>query len=127
MSKFKSNAIFKYLVVGLLAIYVFFALTNILFIPHNVSAISNAGLHPQVSVRRYSLQQNSNAVIFNMVTDKSILDDDLLNSSKAAAIIILFVFGGLQFLRIKSKKIPPDSPIFYNLRYSYLFFCRMRI
>jgi hypothetical protein len=127
MSKFKSNVIFKHLVVGLLTIYLFFALTNVLLIPHSTSAISNLSMHSGPIIRRQSIQPKGDAVSFNIITDKSIIDDDSLNSSKSIAIIVLFVLGGLILFNIKPKIIPPNPKIYYNLRYSFLFFCKLRI
>ena len=126
MSKYSSNAVFKHQVVILLIIYLFFALTNIFFIPHYTSAIANETMHSGFRLRRQSLETKNDAVSFYIITDKSILDDDLLNSPKAVAILLL-VFGGLGFFSIKARTISPGSKIYYNLRYSFLFFCKLRI
>jgi hypothetical protein len=126
MNNYKSYAFFKHQVVILLIIYLFFALTNIFFIPHYTSAIANETMHSGFRLRRQSLETKNDAVSFNIITDKSILDDDLLNSPKAVAILLL-VFGGLGFFSIKARTISPNSKIYYNLRYSFLFFCKLRI
>jgi hypothetical protein len=126
MSCYKSYAFFKHQVKNLTIIYVFFALTNIFFLPRYTSALANATIHPGLRLRRQSLEIKNDAVSFYIITDKSILDDDLLNSPKAVAILLL-VFGGLGVFSIKARTISPNSKIYYNLRYSFLFFCKLRI
>lgn len=127
MSNLRSNDFFKHQVAILLIIYLLFALTNILLIPHSTSAISKLSIHSAPIIRRQSIEPKGDAVSFNIITDKSIIDDDLLNSSKSVAIIVLFVLSGLVFFNIKPRIISPNSKIHYNHRYSFLFFCKLRI
>lgn len=127
MNRFKSKKDSSYLVIVLLFIYLFFAFTNVFFIPHSTVALYKSTAPSGLFNRRQSIQSNSSSGQINIITDKSFIDDDLLNKVKFLSLVFLVFLSGFGALRLKSVLIPLQICFLFNTRYSYLFFCRLRI
>lgn len=125
MSKYRSNGVFKDWVMFFLLIYLFYALTNLFFIPNYNTA--TAAMLPVHGIRRQTIQVHHDALGFINVSEKSIIDDDLLNFIKSAPVFFLIAFFGYRFLRMEKRSIAPLRSILTDSQHSYLSFCILRI
>ena len=125
MSKYRSNGVFKDGVMFFLLIYLFYALTNLFFIPHyNTATAATLPLH---GVRRQNIQAHHDAPGFINVADKSIINDDLLSVIKSAPVFFLVAFFRHRFLCIEKRSLARLQPILAHSQQSYLSFCILRI
>lgn len=124
MAKYKASTLFNNLVIALLVMYVFYALSNLFFIPNCVSAVSKASVFSYIGMRRQKVQANHGVVNIILVGEKSILNDDQLNAIKFLPVIILLIFcaftADIKRLFLQLTTLPQG-------RYDYLSFCTLRI
>lgn len=126
MAKYRSSTLFKNLVTGLLAVYLFYALSNLFFISNCVSGSSKASLFSHIGVRRPRLQADAGVVSMILIGERSILDDDRLNVIKLAPAILL-IFLAFAFVRADLTRLYFRLTILPQRRYDYLSFCTLRI
>jgi len=127
MSKYRTNVLFESLVVVFLTIYLFYASTNLFFIPNYTSGISNTTIFSGPFIRRQTFQARHDAITLISIGDKSIILDDRLDVIKSVPVILLFILNGFGFLTLRSKLISPQTIVYHILEYPYLSFCKLRI
>jgi hypothetical protein len=126
MVKHRSSILFRNLVTGLLAVYLFYVLANLYFIPNCVSAPVQSPLFAHNGVRRPRVQSSQSSINIFMVGERSILDDDLLNSIKWVPAVLLLFFA-FAFVRVELKRLFARLTLLPQRRYDYLSFCTLRI
>ena len=122
MNTCRSNRLFKDWVVFFLLIYLFYALTNLFFIPNY-----NTAMLPAHGTRRQTIQVHHDALGFINIGERSVIDDDLLNFIKSVPVFFLIAFFGYRFLRMEKRSIAFLRSILTDSQHSYLSFCILRI
>jgi hypothetical protein len=125
MAKHQSSILFRNLVTGLLIVYLFYALANLYFIPNCVCAPVNP-LLSHSNVRRPRVLAAQSSVSMILIGERSILDDDLLNSIKWAPAVLLLFFA-FAFVRAELQRLFTPLTLQPQRRYDYLSFCMLRI
>jgi hypothetical protein len=127
MSKYRSTIFFKDVIMGLLLIYLFYALANLFLIPSYSTSISNASFPSHVGIRRQTINVNHDNLGYVRLGDKSIIDDDQLSKNKSFPVCFRLVFDRSSFFRLKTSPTFAQKVIFHNSQHSYLSFCILRI
>ena len=120
------NKLFKSVTFLFLAAYLFYALTNIYFVPVSVNPKSYYAGYSVFSPRRNSIDRNEHTINFSRLADKCFLDERNSDSTKFIALLIVTFFG---FSLFGPTQIfwPVSTRLFYNKQYSYLSLCSFRI
>ncbi|MDB5110543.1 MAG: hypothetical protein JWR67_1657 [Mucilaginibacter sp.] len=125
MSKFKTLAFFRYLVLFFLMTYLLGLFTNMFFIPRYTSINSKIYSDFSSNVIRGKATSHTNNIL--QIIDKSILGNEPLNEFSLISKCFLILFIGFGVFRIKFSLMLQRLYIFYYLQYSYLSFCKLRI
>jgi len=127
MTKLRSHAFFKYLVLGFLSAYLFASFSNLFFIPRYSFTGAKAYSVSESAFNKFVNHVNYHKTNFLQIIDKSTLDNDLNDALHIFPKCILLIFIGLGFISLWSISVSRRSTRFYSHRYSYLSFCTFRI
>lgn len=128
MSKYRSTIFFKDVVMSFLLIYLFYALTNLFFIPnYNTAVNSDAAVTTHVGIRRQTINVNHGSIGYFRLGERSIIDEDQLNNNKLSPAYFQLAFYRLSIFRLKTLSCFAPKAILRNFQHSYLSFCILRI
>jgi len=110
-----------------LIIYLFYALTSLFVMPRYTPLTAKAAIFSGTGLRRQSAQSNGSSFNFIAMTDRSVVDNDKMNSIKSVAAIFLIIFTVLGLFRVKIISAVPHPANACNLRFCYLSYCTLKI
>ncbi len=127
MRKFRSQVFFKYLVLVFLMVYLFGSFSNMFCIPRYSPISIITFTPPFFAFNKVVKNINYHTANFLQLIDKSVLNNDQLDATSFVPKCLLLIFFGFGLFKLKLRSTPRRSNVFYNLQYSYLSLCTLRI
>lgn len=127
MSKHRSVIFFRHLVICLSLIYLFYALANIFFIPNSTTISSRVAGQQYSGIKKITLKADHRTLTYFRLGERSIIDEDQLNSCKSAPVYFTLPFNKWFAFKLKTYCVFASNAIIHNYRHSYLSFCILRI
>jgi hypothetical protein len=127
MSKYRSAAVFKDLVICFSLIYLLYALSNIFLIPNATTVSSHKSLLQDNIVRRQTVIPNHQNISYFRLGERSIIDEDQLNNGKSALVYFLLPFKRFSVAKLKTISFFAPRAIIHNSRHYFLSLCILRI
>jgi len=106
--------------------YLFYALTNILFLPRSLNMLANATAYSGFSPRRNSVDRGEHTINSSQLADKCFLGENPYNQVKFV-VFLLPIVSCLFFTSTRRYFSSLNPRLFYNNQYSYLSLQTFRI
>jgi hypothetical protein len=107
--------------------YLFYALANIFFIPNSTTVSPRAAGTQYSGIKKTTLNTNHRTLSYFRLGERSIIDEDQLNSGKSIPVYFTLPFNKWNAFKLKTYFVYASKAIIHNYRHSYLSFCILRI
>jgi hypothetical protein len=126
MKGLKSLRLFKWVTLLFSAVHLFYALTNIYFLPRSLPFSSAPSAFSGIRARRNSVDNNHHAINFSRMADRCFLEENQPDSTKFIAVLLVTFFSSMLFA---TRQIFPFvyKRLFYHQQYSFLALRAIRI